>query len=301
MTPTRPHRSAVAEANGRSYTATKGALSSGRCATFRPFGLGNRRVGSRIGKIVRRSNRIGWASVLLLVAPTTAAGGSSFPLSFGFDDPVEDHLQLVPVRQLNPPAGVVDVTGMFFGFDAMTGDYEITLTASADDPFRGPFRINVNLFNPDTGSTAQDPAFFQDLLNDFNLTAPSTSIVLTGSNPRLKAWEAGDRVAPCQGTSFVEFGPCLGGLGLPDGVSGFASGVTTFTGPPPFPGVPAKGSDFLFTSPASTIAVTAWTMPIPGLVVFGLVLMLGGAYLLSTAKKAGAAPRGQTARHRRGR
>jgi hypothetical protein len=31
------------------------------------------------------------------------------------------------------------------------------LTADAANPFIGAFRINVNLFDPDTGTTAQDP------------------------------------------------------------------------------------------------------------------------------------------------
>lgn len=235
---------------------------------------------------MRRSCLASSSSTLLLIVLAVSASGSSLSLSFGFDDPTEDHLQLVPVRVLNPPSGVVDVTRMVLSFDNATGQYEITVTASSDDPFVGPFRINVNLFNPDTGSTAQDPAFFQDQLNDFNLSTPSTSITLTGSNPRLKAWKQGDRVAACQGASFVEFGPCLGGLGLPDGVSGFGSGVTTFTGPPPFPGVSAKGSDVFFTAPPSTIAMPVSAVQTLGLLVLGLLLLLGAAHYLSTAHKA---------------
>lgn len=171
-------------------------------------------------------------------------------LSFSFADPVGDHLQLTPVRQLNPPAGVIDAVGLHFTFDNTTGDYEIILTASAANPFAGGFRIVVVLFNPDTGTTAQNPAFFS-ALNDFFLTTPTTAITLTGSDPKLLTWEAGDRVAACQGTSFVEFGPCLGGLGLPDGIAGFATGVITFTTPPPFGS--AKGLDFFFSAPPATI------------------------------------------------
>ena len=174
----------------------------------------------------------------LMVTPLAQAD----TLTFSFTDPVGDHLQLIPVRQLNPPAGVVDIVGLVFKFDNVSGDFEIILTASPANPFVGGFRINVNVFNPDTGTTAVDPAFFTDQLNDFFLGTPSTVIILTGTNARLLAWKVGDRVAPCEGASFVELGPCQGGLGLPDNVLGFGTGVISFTGPPgPF--VPVKGTD----------------------------------------------------------
>lgn len=170
-------------------------------------------------------------------------------LKFSFADPLADHLQFTPTRQLNPPAGVIDLVGLDFTFNATTGDYQILLTASGVNPFVGGFRINVHLFNPDVGTTAQDPAFFVDSLEGF-LTTPTTTLTLTGTNPRLLAWEVGDRVAPCQGTSFEELGPCLGGLGLPDGVTAFSTGVYTFTSPPPF-GLP-KGTDVFYSAnPAS--------------------------------------------------
>jgi YVTN family beta-propeller protein len=174
------------------------------------------------------------------------------PLSFSFADPVGDHLQVTPLRQLNPPAGVIDVMGLHFTFENTTGDYEITLTASAANPFLGGFRVNVLLFNPEAGTTTQDPGSFLDQLNDFFLTTPSTEITVTGTDPRLLSWKAGDRVAACEGASFVEFGPCLGGLGLPDGVAGFGTGVFTFSTPPPF-GSP-KGLDVFFTAPPATIS-----------------------------------------------
>jgi hypothetical protein len=147
---------------------------------------------------------------------------------------------------------VIDVVGLHFAFDDTTGDYEIILTASDANPFEGGFKVNVLLFNPDTGTTAQDPSWFGAGVNEFFLTTPSRGIRITGTNPRLLSWKAGDRVAACEGASFPEFGPCLGGLGLPDGVLGFTSGVFTFTTPPPFG--PRKGLDVFFTAPPATIS-----------------------------------------------
>lgn len=172
-------------------------------------------------------------------------------LSFSFADPVGDHLQLTPVRQFNPPAGIIDVVGLDFMFDNLTGDYEIILTASAATPFVGGFKTAITLFNPDTGATTQDPSFFW-VLNEFFLTTPTPVVTLTGTNSRLLAWEAGDRVASCQGAGFFEFGPCLGGLGLPDGISGFSTSVFTFTSEPPHTS-PPKGLDVFNTAPAATI------------------------------------------------
>jgi len=171
-------------------------------------------------------------------------------LSFAFEDPTRDHLQLTPVRQQNPPPqeGVIDLVGLHFTFDGTTGDYEITLTASGANPFAGGFRVNVAMFNPDTGTTAQDPAFLE-VSDDFFLTAPSMAITLTGTDPKLLSWEAGDRVAPCEGSGFEELGPCLGSLGLPDGVRGFGTGVYT-QHTPPVPNSP-KGTDDIRSGPAT--------------------------------------------------
>lgn len=171
------------------------------------------------------ANRVALLTVLSLwlMLPAQAQAQA---LTLSYSDPVEDHLQLAPVRQLNPPpsAGIADLVGLVFNFDNATGDYEIVLTASPANPFIGSVRFNVQLFNPDTGTTAQDPAFFRDLLNDFSLNTPTTTIRLTGSDPKLLAWQAGDQVAPCHGATFQELGPCQGTLGLPDGILGFGTG-----------------------------------------------------------------------------
>lgn len=123
-------------------------------------------------------------------------------LEFSFDDPIGDH------------TGLVDVTGLDFSFDNITGNYEAILTADAANMFRGDFRINLNLFNPDTGTTNWIPSFFTDTMNDYSLTSPTNTIILTGVNPNLTQWEIGDRVA----TTHLPFGS-------PDGISTSRSSV----------------------------------------------------------------------------
>src|SRR5258708_32175806 len=56
-----------------------------------------------------------------------------------FTDPVADQ------------TGTVDVIGMVMTF-SKTGHYRIDLTASADHPFVGEFRVNVNLYNPEVST-----------------------------------------------------------------------------------------------------------------------------------------------------
>jgi hypothetical protein len=120
-------------------------------------------------------------------------------LTFSFSDPVGDQ------------SGMIDLTGMTMDFDNATGNYNIVLTATATNPFVGTFRINANLFNPDT--TADD-SFFTDNQNDFNLSVATTTITLSGTSSKLLSWNAGDRVA----TSDLPFGP-------PPGIPAFACGL----------------------------------------------------------------------------
>jgi hypothetical protein len=144
--------------------------------------------------------------VQLLVAISfclSVSAADAASLSFSFTDPTGDN------------ASTIDLVGMDFVFDNATGDYEITFTSSGADSFFGEFRLNVNLFDPDTGATATE--FFQDHFNDFDLATATTQIVLTGSDSLLLAWEVGDRVAVNQ----IPFGPPSGG------VSAFESGVIT--------------------------------------------------------------------------
>jgi hypothetical protein len=104
-------------------------------------------------------------------------------LMFSFTDPVGDSL------------GRVDVIGLNFNFDNATGAYAIDVLANPANPFSGSFRINVNLWNRDTGLTAENPSLFQDDLRDITVSTPTTVQRLTGTNPRLQSWNAGNRVA----------------------------------------------------------------------------------------------------------
>jgi hypothetical protein len=121
----------------------------------------------------------------------------------------------------NDQTGSIDVMSMELDFDASTGDYEITLVAHPQNPFFGVFRVNINLFDPDTGTTAQNPSFFQDDVNDFNLVVPTTTIMLAGSNPRLMSWNVGDRV----------YTNSLAGTGNPDGIKLSVRPWQTFPSP----------------------------------------------------------------------
>jgi len=113
----------------------------------------------------------------LFLSPQFAlATTSSLPIELSLDDPVEDN------------TGPIDVLNMTMLFDNGTGVYVIHLFASPSAPFIGSFRININLFNEDTGG------FFQDAVNDYNLAAATTVLTLNGTDPGLTAWNIGDRV-----------------------------------------------------------------------------------------------------------
>lgn len=146
------------------------------------------------------------AALQLAAAPTP-----EFPLMLTVHDSVGDQ------------TGPVDVVAMVMRFDNMTGEYEITLSADAAHPFLGAFRVNINLFNPDMGTTAFIPSFFSDAVNDFNFSTPTTTLTLAGFHPSLFSWTVDHRV----------FTNSLGGTGNPDGASLFRSGVSGFPGGPP--------------------------------------------------------------------
>jgi len=140
--------------------------------------------GKGTGESMKRALLIGM--VTLCLTPLTRAD----LYYFYFDDPVGDH------------HGSIDVVGLDFTFDHGTGDYTILLTADAANPFRGNFRININIFNPDTGVLVDNPAYFEDTSNDYDSLPSVTTLTLTGTNVKLRSWDIGDRVA----TSWLPFG-----------------------------------------------------------------------------------------------
>ena len=122
--------------------------------------------------------------------------------------------------QVNDPAGdntgPIDVRKLRMVFNRTTGEYRVVITASQKDPFTGAFRININLFNPALG-TASYPSFFSHTMADFDLTEPTTEIVLSGTHNALTQWEKGHEI----------YTNSLDGTGNPDGASLFRSSVSS--------------------------------------------------------------------------
>lgn len=118
-------------------------------------------------------------SLLLLVFAVSAQAEYLFVV---FTDPAGDNL------------GPVDVVGVGLSFDKTTGAYTLILLADSSGPFQDDFRVNINLYNPDTGTTNCDPSFFQDTVNDYIGFPSDTILVLSGVNSNLRPWDVGDRV-----------------------------------------------------------------------------------------------------------
>ena len=129
----------------------------------------------------------------------------AIPLIISVTDPVDDQYGPSP-----------DLTDMMFSFDNETGDYSITLTTTLENQFVGAFRININIFNPDVGTTAQDPSFFNHVFDDYNLAIETNILTMSGTNSRLLSWDAGDLV-------YLHSWDIT--LPNPDGISVFRSGV----------------------------------------------------------------------------
>ncbi|MCA9240603.1 MAG: hypothetical protein KDA37_10400 [Planctomycetales bacterium] len=131
----------------------------------------------------------------------------------------------------------------------LTGDYQAVLTTTPARPFAGDFRVNLNLFNPDVGSTTAWESFFSDTLNDLHLASPSQRLILSGSMPRLSGWRAGHRVSSHSGP-----------FGNPDGISLFHSEVRNTPGQAPTGGdnlgdAVGYGSAILVPEPISMLAL----------------------------------------------
>lgn len=142
-----------------------------------------------------------WVSVLGLLA--FAGQANAVPLVLSVADRVGDESGV----------GAPDLLGMKMSFDNATGDYEILLETTADDPFLDGMRININLFNLDVGI---NDGFFTDNANDLSLAGPTTSVTLTGTSAGLLLWNSGNSIllnnwptgspAPTDGTTFFRSG-----------------------------------------------------------------------------------------------
>jgi hypothetical protein len=124
------------------------------------------------------SKRTTLLAIALGAAMTAAAPAAD--LTFSYTDPVGDS------------TGQIDVTQMVVVFDSVTGNYKITITSTNAQPFVGPFRVDVNLFNP---TRLPLHSFFQDAPVNLNLATAQTKLILTGTNPNLVFWAAGDTVS----------------------------------------------------------------------------------------------------------
>lgn len=166
-------------------------------------------------------------------------------LYYSFDDPVGDQIGVFDI----------DVTRMDFSFDNNSGAYTILLTADETNPFQGDFRININLFNPDTGTTAKNPSFFEHNVDDYYFVSPVTTFTLSGTNSYLLSWDSGDRVA----TSDIPFGN-------PDDVVSFRSEVRTVPN--------LTGRDDIADGDFATI------VPIPGALTLGIIGLMSAGWRL---------------------
>ncbi|HYU34150.1 MAG TPA: hypothetical protein VEW48_18505 [Thermoanaerobaculia bacterium] len=167
---------------------------------------------------------------------------SAETLSFSFVDRANDAWGCsssgcgIPFPSIVGPA--TDVVGLSFGFDNVTGTYVATMSASAARPFTGDVVVNVNLFDVNT----------QTLFTSSNhrfVGTPVTVLSVTGTSTQLLTWQAGDRVAACQGPGGIIPETCLGGLGSP---LDFSSGVINFS---PYPSTQTARDSFQSTPPAT--------------------------------------------------
>ena len=142
-------------------------------------------------------------SLTALVFLAVSSSARAELVSYVCTDPIGDN------------ASTIDLARMRIDFDNDNALYRITLDATEERPFSGNFRININLFNPDTGSTGEHTSAVNDVLNEFDLDEPVTRIVLNGGDASFLYWSAGDRVA----TSSDE------GLGMPDETNGFFTSI----------------------------------------------------------------------------
>jgi len=177
-------------------------------------------------------------AVTMTLASTSVATGAI--LTFSFSDPLGDNTGDAP-----------DLSHLEFVFDNASGDYQIMSTATELHAFSGNFRLNINLFNSDLG-TSQFPSFFSDTLNDFELSTSTTEILLSGNDSRLLSWQEGQRVSVGSAS-----------FGAPQGITAFGSGVRQNQVGSSDTGADQFGTDQLRTG-ASIEVATILRIPEPG-------------------------------------
>jgi hypothetical protein len=170
--------------------------------------------------------------------------------------------EMLAVRFIDPfgdSTSDIDIAQMSMYFDDTTGAYSIQLYTTAAGPFLGTFRINVSLYNGDTGSTSCAIAFLPDTVNDFDEATPKRRLSFGGTSATLTNWQIGDRVT----TNDVPFG-------TPDCNNGFSSEVRDLPLEPYFGDGIATGNYFVeiylapfFEDGFETGDTVAWSLAVP--------------------------------------
>jgi hypothetical protein len=91
--------------------------------------------------------------------------------------------------------GDTDLIRMSLTFHQVTGAYEVVLESTENNRFGERFVLGINVFNADLGTLQANPTYFHD---EAEVTGQACSVSihrLRGTNSRLTAWSAGDRVA----------------------------------------------------------------------------------------------------------
>lgn len=103
------------------------------------------------------------------------------------------------------PAGeastVLDISGMDFSFNPVTGDYRARISSSDAIPFPSSgnlFRIYLNLVNLDRQESSAGFELLSIVQDRRTVSFSPDYIYLTGVSSILMSWQAGDRIAPGQ-------------------------------------------------------------------------------------------------------
>ena len=125
-----------------------------------------------------------------------------------------------------------DVVSAQLSFDS-TGAWTATWAASADHPFTGYARFNLNLFDTalGNGTTAIAPQVSLDWIQDFGVQS-TTFFSYSGTTPYLANWQIGDQVSTGNSTNFLSG---VVAMNTPYGRDNLVS-VATIVGAIPEPG-----------------------------------------------------------------
>lgn len=139
-------------------------------------------------KIIRTIKTVLFAAGVSLMAYGTTASAADYGLSFS--DPVGD------ANGSGSPSGTVDLIGMEFSFDPITGAYHARLYADPTFPFHDSLYINLGLLNTDRAAAQLGGSFFFRTMHPVQVVAPTTVLDLFGTDSILTGWQPGERITP---------------------------------------------------------------------------------------------------------